>query len=389
MMKILIFVAIILVGLCISPMIIDNTGYVYLAVGEYQIETSLVVASATLLVAFIALTLAKWLFGLAFKLMLTSKHLPLRWRQSSAKKNTLQGAIAMAAEDWPLAEKSMLKGAADGELTTLNLLVAAHAAHQQKKAQARDEYLDSASAEPLALEAISISKVRYLMQDKEFSLAGVELEKLTPTSKSPDAVLRLALALYPIIYNWQGLKSILAVLPKRQLISSENYAKLTLAANYALLEQACNKNAQELEKCWQWLPKTERQQPEILLLYIQGLIKFGLKEEGHKQLVKLVKNEPSPLVFKQLADFVDAQDDDIRKQLARHESSFENDADFQACLAKLSLQTRDAKEAKLRWQNACRISPTVENLVSLAQVQEQLGENSNAFQTYRQAVQKT
>jgi HemY protein len=385
MIKALIIVAIVLIGLCISPLFIDNTGYVYIAIGEYQIETSLIVAITALVTIFIIMLLTKWLFSLIVNLALSSKHLPLRWRQSAAKKHTLQGAIAMAAEDWPLAEKSMLKGAANGELPTLNLLVAAQAAHKQKKTQARDEYLASAAAEPRAQEAVSISKIRFFMHDGEFSLARMELDKLTPTSNSSDAIIRIALELYPKLKDWQALKTILPIAQKKQLDSTEIINQLTFSANSQLLEQAATKNAQELDKVWYWLSKSERQDPLLALIYIKGLVSFGQTDEGNKLLIKLVKHEPCQAIFEVLPELVTAQDSEIRKQLMRHETSFENDASYQACLAKLSLQSRDIKEAKIRLKNACRLAPKSEYWLALAQVQEQLGENTNAAQSYRQA----
>jgi HemY protein len=385
MIKVLIIVAIVLIGLCISPLFIDNTGYVYIAIGEYQIETSLIVAITALIAIFLVMLLTKWLLSLIVNLALSSKHLPLRWRQSAAKKHTLQGAIAMAAEDWPLAEKSMLKGAENGELPTLNLLVAAQAAHKQKKTQARDEYLASAAAEPTAQEAISISKVRFFMQDGEFSLARMELDKLTPTSKSPDAIIRLALELYPKLKDWQALKTLLPIAQKKQLTSTEIINQLTFDANSQLLAQAATKNVQELDKVWHWLSKSEKQDPLLTLIYIRGLINFGLAEEGNKLLIKLVKHEPCQAIFEALPELVTAHDSEVRKQLMRHETSFETDASYQACLAKLSLQSRDIKEAKIRLQNACRIAPSSDYWLALAQVQEQLGENTNAAQSYRHA----
>jgi HemY protein len=385
MIRALIIVAIVLIGLCISPLFIDNTGYIYIAIGEYQIETSLIVAITALVAIFILMLLIKWILGLIVNLALSSKHLPLRWRQSAAKKHTLQGAIAMAAEDWPLAEKSMLKGAANGELPTLNLLVAAQAAHEQKKTHARDEYLASAAAEPTAQEAVSIAKTRFFIQDGEFSLARMELDKLTPTSKSPDAIIRIALELYPKLKDWQALKTILPIAQKKQLASTEVINQLTFESNNQLITQAATKNAQELDKVWHWLSKSEQKNPLLTLVYIKGLMSFGRTEEGHKLLLKLVKHEPCRVVFDALPELVTAQDSEIRKQLMRHEASFDNDAAYQACLAKLSLQSRDIKEAKMRLQNACRITPNSEYWLALAQVQEQLGENTHAAQSYRQA----
>ncbi|MGL5665233.1 MAG: heme biosynthesis HemY N-terminal domain-containing protein, partial [Shewanella sp.] len=49
-------------------------------------------------------------------------------------------------------------------------------------------------------------------------------------------------------------------------------------------------------------------------------------------------------------------------------------------------QTRDMKEAKTCWQNVCRLAPSKDSCLALARIQEQLGEQGNANQSYRQAV---
>lgn len=59
-------------------------------------------------------------------LLLRSRFIPQHWRRRSAKKHTLMGALAIAEEDWPAAERAMIKGADNGELPALNLLAPLH-----------------------------------------------------------------------------------------------------------------------------------------------------------------------------------------------------------------------------------------------------------------------
>lgn len=164
MIKILILLGIVLIGLCISPWLVGNTGYVYITAGDYQIETSLVFGVIALIVFYAVFQVLEWLVITAINLILRSRFIPYHWRRRSAKKHTLMGALALAEEDWPAAERAMIKGADNGELPALNLLAAARAAQYQQKIAERDQYLDRAASQPLAANAVTTTRARYLLK---------------------------------------------------------------------------------------------------------------------------------------------------------------------------------------------------------------------------------
>ena len=386
MIKTLVYVSLILIGLCLSPFIIGQSGYVYIAIGEYQIETSIVVGIVGLIVFYCALQLIEWFVITLLNLIMSSRYLPEQWRQKAAKKHTLIGALALAEEDWPAAEKAMAKGAEKGEIPTLNLFAAARAAHYQNNITARDQYLAQAELNPLAQAAVYTSRTRYLMKQGELSQARGILNKLNPTSKSSTPVLKLALELYQQQQDWPSLKLLLPIIKKRQLLSDTELNLLNVKTNKALFLNATNISEAELNKCWHWLTKSERNEDELLVAYAQGLSKFEHKEQALKLISKQIKTSPSAVLFKAIPNLVSAQDEDIRKLLNRLETTHENDADYQICLAKLAMQSRDAKQAKIHWQNVCRIAPSHSSWLALAQVQEQLGESSTAAQSYHKAA---
>ncbi|MDO6641315.1 heme biosynthesis HemY N-terminal domain-containing protein [Shewanella sp. 5_MG-2023] len=386
MIKTLAYVVIILIGFCISPFIIGNTGYIYIAAGDYQIETSLVFGLLGLILFYAALQIVEWLIIFLLNIIIHSRYLPDRWRKQAAKKHTLQGALALAEEDWPSAEKAMSKGAAKGELPALNLFAAARAAHHQHNSQARDQYLAQAAEDPLAQTAARTSKTRYLIQQGQLAEARIELQLLNPTSKSKTPVLKLALDLYQLQGDWQALKLLLPAIKKRQIVTDEIFNNIEQQTNIALLTAATESNEQDLEKCWHWLSKTERSQPTLIAIYARGLCQYERKKDALKLLSKSLKVEPSNSILSALPHILDADDDEIRKLLQRYQQTHEHDAGYQVCLAKLAMQKRDTKVAKEHWTKVCDVSPLRQHWLALAQVQEQLGENTAALQSYRKAA---
>lgn len=386
MIKILAYVIIILIGLCVTPYIMEAKGYIYIAIWDYQIETSIIFGLFALIAFFITLEVSKKIIMWLLTLVLSSRYLPERWRVKKAKKQTLIGALALAEEDWPSAEKAMIKGAASGELPALNYFAAARAAQHQHKITERDNYLAKAEAEPLAKVAALTTRTRYLLQQGELEKARELLTQLNPTSKSKDPVLQIAVDLYLAQQDWPAVKLLLPVLGKRKMLTDEKIAQLTEQANENLLVKATEKSDEELQKTWGWLSKSERQNPPTLVSYLLGLCHHQRNSDALKILHKHIKANPVAILFDVVPQIASAHDTDIRKLLSKYEQTHKNDVNYQICMAKLAQQTRDMQLAKTHWSNACRIESSRSNWLALAQTQEQLGDNMMAMQSYRHAA---
>ncbi|GIU27694.1 heme biosynthesis HemY N-terminal domain-containing protein [Shewanella sp. MBTL60-007] len=386
MVRALVYLIIILLGLCISPFLVGSKGYLYLAIGDYQVETSIVFAVIALIIFYSLLQLVEFVVVWLFNMVLSSRYLPERWRKKAARKHTLLGALALAEEDWPAAEKAMAKGAEKGEIPALNLFAAARAAHHQNDIQARDEYLAKAQLEPLAEKAVRTTRTRYLLQQGDLAAAREELNKLNPTSKSKLPVLKLAIELYQDQQDWQALKLLLPIVNKKHVLTDEAFQALSLKTNMALLTEASKTNDQELEKCWHWLSRAERKQAEYIAQYAIGLSRFERKDDAIKMLLKQVKTSPSASIFEALAEVLTPTDVEAKKQLLALESQYENNLDYQVCLAKLYQQNHDYHQAKIWWQKACYLKDDVSSLHALADAQEHLGELNRALQTRRNAA---
>ena len=386
MTRVLIYLGIVLFGLCISPFFEGMNGYLYFTIWDYEVETGVLFAVIALIVFYGLIQLTEWVIIFILNLLLSSRLLPDKWRKKAARKHTLLGALALAEEDWSTAEKAMIKGAEKGELPTLNLLAAARAAHHQNNAESRDKYLQQAEQEPLAIKAVSTSRTRYLLQQGELDKARIELDKLSPTSKSKQPVLKLALELYQAQADWHALKLLLPIIKKRQVLSEADYQHLTMLTNNALLIQAQSSSEQELEKVWHWLSRAERKEPQYLASYCLGLHKFNRETEAKKLLMKQIKSGLCSDTSMALAEILSPTDVEERRQIFALEKKYAEELSFQILLAKLHSQNKDYRQAMTYWKKVCHQQPTKANWLALGETHEHLGEQNGAIQSYRQAA---
>jgi len=386
MIRIMIYLGIILLGLCISPFFEGMNGYLYFTVWDYEVETGVVFAVIALIVFYGLLQVLEWAVIFLLNLLLSSRLLPEKWRKKAARKHTLIGALALAEEDWATAEKAMSKGAEKGELPALNLLAAARAAQHQNNTEARDEYLLQAENERLAIKAVGTTRTRYLLQQGELDRARKELDKLSPTSKSKLPVLRLALELYQAQSDWHSLKLLLPIIKKRNLLSGEELNELSVLTNTSLLTCAQKSSEQDLEKAWHWLSRAERKEMRYLAIYCIGLNLYQRKPEALKLLMKQLKSSTSAELLSALAEIISPADVEERKVIFSLEKKYAEDINFQILLAKLHLQNKEYRHATTYWQKVCNLQPDKACWLALAESQEHLGELNKAVNSYRNAA---
>lgn len=386
MIRALAFLIIVLAGLCLSPWLVGNTGYVYIAAGDYQVETSLVFGMLIMLVVFGLVQLIEWLLIKLLTIAFNSRLLPERWRRNAARKNTLTGALALAAEDWQLAETAMAKGAQKGELPALNLLAAARAAQHQQNYEQRDSYLEQAEAFPQAQQAVRTSRVRYLMQQQAWELAAQELEKLHPGPRSSKPVLKLALELYRHQEDWGNLTKLLPILHKKQIVEQNELSQLTRTMHIRRLSQACDSGLPQLELVWGDLSRHEKQQAEFIALYCRGLSRFNQQEKSQKLLLKSLKKHLDPDLISALTETVQSTDTSALQFLANIEPAEQNSAAYHQAMACMQHRLREFKDAKAQWVKVCELAPSRQAWLALGELQQQLGDNGAALNSFHQAA---
>ncbi|MBY6187479.1 heme biosynthesis protein HemY [Marinobacter hydrocarbonoclasticus] len=384
MIRILFYAVLVLAGLLAGPTLVANKGYVLVAIGEYTVETSVVGAVIVLLVAFGVLQLLEYLVVKLVNLTGFTLGSPQRWRRNRSRKHTLQGALALAQEDWTAAEQAMAKGAQAGEYPVINYLAAARAAHHRGDPEASESYLAAAEKQPGATKAVQITRLRYQIDDGELAQARQGLEALEPKLRQQPQVLKLALELYRRQADWDALARLVPALTKHKVLPEEALAALPEEIEVACLNQAPDRDA--LEQRWQGLSRRLKRSEVVIIAYAQGLARFGDMALGRKQVLdRLDKVAPQPVLLATLPALADGAAESVSHILERKypESDLLELKDCYAALAEVDRAWRKAKEWRLK---AVEQAPTVSRYRALAHVQEQLGEREGALNSYRKLL---
>ncbi|MBY5922714.1 heme biosynthesis HemY N-terminal domain-containing protein [Ferrimonas balearica] len=384
MIRILFYAVLVLAGLLVGPTLVANKGYVLVAIGEYTVETSVVGAVLVLLVAFGLLQLLEYLVVKLINLTGFTLASPKRWRRNRSRKHTLQGALALAQQDWDAAERSMSLGAQAGEYPVINYLAAARAAHHRGDPEACERHLAEAEKLPGADKAVRVTRLRYQIDDGELALARQGLEALDPKLRQQPQVLKLALDLYRRQQDWDALARLVPALTKHKVLSESELAALPEEIEVACLAQCPDMPA--LEQRWQGLSRRLKRAEPVLVAYVQGLARFGEMAQGRKLLLEhLDKSAPQPELLAPLPALSQDAAESVVHILERKYPESDSLALIE-CYAALAEQDRAWRRAKEWRQKAVEQAPTAGRYRALAQVQEQLGEREGALHSYRQLL---
>ena len=96
MTRVLIYLGIILFGLCISPFFEGMNGYLYFTIWDYEVETGVLFAVIALIVFYGLLQLTEWVIIFILNLLLSSRLLPEKWRKKSRKKTHPSGGARIS-----------------------------------------------------------------------------------------------------------------------------------------------------------------------------------------------------------------------------------------------------------------------------------------------------
>ena len=164
-MKIIVGVLLVVAVLALAAMagtvMVRDPGLVMLSYDGHQITTGLWTFLFVAVIAFLAI---KFLFSTIASL-LSSRQIFGRWsanrRRSSAKRQTEQGLLLMAEEEWSDARKSLVGGVKGASTPLLNYLQAAYASNELGQAKRRDDLLAKAVKEsPDAQFALDLAAAR-------------------------------------------------------------------------------------------------------------------------------------------------------------------------------------------------------------------------------------
>lgn len=389
MLRLFLFLGLALVaGGAAAILLKEHQGYVLIEVAGYQLETTLAALVMLLVAALVGLALL-WRFLAALFVVPGQLREALdRRRLQRAQSQFQQGMLALKMERWASAERALLKHVSDAPVPALNYLGAAEAAHQQGAESRSEEYLNLAEQDGGSSQAaVAMARARWARDRGDWD-AALQAIKTAESVKghSPQAVQALRLEVLERSEQWAALRSVLpqslGALPRPQLEA------LGTRAEAALLQQAGDAgNLEALRDRWLSLPKAQRQDPDLLCVYVRYLHRLGADAEALRLIPPALKQRWHPelaRLYGQLhAEDGVAQLAVVEQWLQKHE----NDPELLTVAGQLAARCRLWGKARSYLESAQRIRPSTEIALALGQLQAQNQDESAALQTYRKGLQ--
>ena len=347
MIRLVILLLIFFTVMALSPFLIDEKGYILIAMGDLTIESTVLSAIIMLTLGFIVL-----LFSL--KLLRGSVNFSFgAWRtiafagQRRGIANFNKGLAAYVLEDYAQAEQLFSKSASPSKRKQSAYLLAAAASEKQGLETNTTHYLNLLEQETSKLKEVGLEsvivKVKLLLnqkKDEANSKARALIDEHHKFIGHDVRLLTLEIDLCLAEKRFDAAITNLKTARKQKSISLEQIHTWESTAYYGLFNQCLTEHdAEQLASNWQQISRKLKQQESILFAYCQVLAEHNAIKPLNNVLLPLLKKSPSADVLKQIRMFPFKQADDLiavaQKQLHKNIHS----GKWLSCLGHLALHS--------------------------------------------------
>lgn len=382
-----------IVAVAIALLAVEDPGYVLIAVGTWTVETTLVLSVIVWISTFGALYYSIRFISRLMGAPSGIKHWRQDRREQKAEKSLTRGLIDLAEGRWLAAEKRVVKYAADGHTPLLNYLAAARAAQAQGEDQRRDHYLKLAHENnPAADIAVGLTQAELQFNQNQLEQALATLRHLQQIAPKHAQVLKVLAKLYQRLGDWEHLIELLPTLRKRKVFDPEVIDEMSQQAYVSLLEDFLLQHGETsaaLSAVWARLPKLAHENDQVLIAYVQGLIKMGdsdLAEPLIRHALHRHRNEH----LMRLYGLVESTDPGqqlsyVEEMLVGHEG----DANALLAAGRICLRARLWGKARSNLEASVNAQASMEAFNELGNLLDQLGEHDAALESYRAGLRLT
>ena len=216
----LLILALLLLASAFAPFLKSDPGHVLINIGNWTVETSVLILALALVLLWFAVQIAVWFWRMPVE---TAR----KMREQRAFNQLEKGLLALTEGDWKGAEKALEKSASKQGKTTAHYLAAAQAADSQDAHDRREYYLeqaDSGGAKKRFL--VELTRARMLLANGSRAAALPILQDLYKRRRKHPQVLELLSRCYRELGDWDNLQGLLPALRKAGVLSEEQSQQL-------------------------------------------------------------------------------------------------------------------------------------------------------------------
>ncbi|MCW8830915.1 MAG: hypothetical protein OQK32_05260 [Gammaproteobacteria bacterium] len=364
----------------------QDVGFVSAGLGDYEYETTLLIAGGALLLGIFALML---LVKLYFLLQKISIFFGARRRARLLEKSRIalsHGLIELAEGRFEQAEKLLLKLIKHSDNALLAYLSAARAAQKQGEHERRDEYLRKAhETTPTAEIAIGLTKAELQLDHEQYEQALANLSHLHELSPNHFYIVKLLIKTYHHLADWKNLQSLLAEAKKHGIFPDDKILNLELETWCGLLnDQAHGTDISSLESIWQQVPATLKKYSKLVEHYAILLINANASIQAEQVLRNHLESHWSDTTIVLYSELDIAIENHQFEQVEGWLKEHPHNAALLLALGKLSFNMKLWGKAQNYLEASLSIEAQPETYLKLAHLLEQHMDQPEQAQTYYQ-----
>lgn len=357
-----------------------NSGTVLFTVPPYTVELAFNIFIIGSLLAFIVFYyMVRVMIGL------------LNVRASKAQQFMLSGLNAFLETRFDQAQKAAEKAfrLADApDIKAINAVIAARSAHRQGKVAQRDQLLSAIAGQRADTDALRlITEAELKLEEGRYTEALTALQALYSTGGwQSTAVLQLELKIQEMLQNWDAVLDLVDMLSKRRSANQSLISSLRHTAHLQNIKKYST-DFELLKKYWQEFSSEDKQDSQFAAAAASSFMVLGDHTWAQKIIEHNLDKQPDTTLFRLYAD---CRSGSVSWQIQHAEKwliKYPNNAELLLTLGKLCAYGELWGKAQNYLEASLSIEPSYTAHLALAQLNEQLGEQTSANEHYRQGLQ--
>lgn len=358
----LIALAVLAAAILVVGLLEKDPGYILIAYSTYTLEMTVLTGIGFALAGFTLLYFAVRFWRRTWRMPRKVS----RWLDSRSLRvnhsRTTRGMIAFIEGRWALARKILVSVAERSDTPLLYYLMAARASHELGDEKGLEKYLRQAEQSTSGADlAVGLTQAELQLDNGQLEQALATLMRVRAVSTTHPVALKLLLQVYQGLEDGEQLRKLLPELRKADVVTGQDFLMLQQRTHTALLRRAASKEKDPipaLEKNWKQMPGELTNEPAMVCVYVEELVKAGAEAQAEKLIRRSMRREWND----QLCDWYGRlKGEDAHKQLLTAQAWLKErarSAPLLLCLGRLSLanslwgQARDYFEASLRLEKS-------------------------------------
>ena len=396
MIKKIIVVALALLACAIAPFLIDEKGYILIAMGDLTYELTVVGALILLILASLVFVLAYWGIRLFLKYSKKGYQRLALGSKAKAKKEFQQGLACYLVGDYEQAEKSMSKCAISSEYANSAWLVAANSANQRNEVASLENHLASLSEHEAAEQNFSaetlLGACRLYIETKHYDKARLLIDKYHRLV-GHDGRLQVVLAQL-CLHEDNAEKAIdyLTLAKKDKALIKSDFGRSVLT----ILEESIYTkhfnalltagSVKDVAKAYKGLNRKDRQSEGIILAYAASLVENGLTQQLEDLVLPMIKKDASSTFIGRIKQLPLQKCDHLIFAVQKILQKQPDNPMWMSALAHLSLNCGDLDKAHKAFVALLKLEQNKDDLQTYAKLLEQMGEHQQANRVYQEIL---